>query len=393
MSDVRHTPPHAEMARKAMAARDFQTAAVHWGALTERADAALTDWLNLAAARRALGDTEGALAATDGALRLDPRAFLALLMRASLLERAGRLREAAPAYGQAILQAPPDHQLDGPTRQALDHGRQINRAYGDELAAYLRDGVGTAQLDSADARRIDAFIDFTLGRRRRYQQEPLGYFYPGLPVIEFWERDEFPWLETLEAASDAIKAELAAVLQADRGEFEPYIDYKDSSPLDQWAALNRSPRWGAYHLLRDGVRVEEHAKLCPRTLETLAQIPQPQVPNRSPSAMFSALAAHTHIPPHTGVSNTRLVCHLPLLVPEGCRFRVGNEMRIYTDGQAWVFDDTIDHEAFNDSDHLRIILLFDVWNPRLSAWEREMIAKVSGLYDDFNGVAPVGQGL
>jgi aspartate beta-hydroxylase len=72
---------------------------------------------------------------------------------------------------------------------------------------------------------------------------------------------------------------------------------------------------------------------------------------------------------------------------------VGNEVRSYRDGQAWVFDDTIEHEAFNDSDETRIILLFDVWNPRLSPWEREMIATVSGLYDEFNGVAPAGQGL
>ncbi len=103
--------------------------------------------------------------------------------------------------------------------------------------------------------------------------------------------------------------------------------------------------------------------------------------------MFSALAPHTHIPPHTGVANTRLVVHLPLIVPDGCRFRVGNETRSYTDGEAWVFDDTIEHEAWNDSNEPRIILLFDVWNPRLSQWEQEMIAEISGALDEFNGAA------
>jgi aspartyl/asparaginyl beta-hydroxylase (cupin superfamily) len=101
--------------------------------------------------------------------------------------------------------------------------------------------------------------------------------------------------------------------------------------------------------------------------------------------MFSALEPRTHIPAHTGVSNTRLVAHLPLIVPEGCRFRVGNETRTYRDAEAWVFDDTIEHEAWNDSDAVRIILLFDVWNPLLSPWEREMIAAVSGALDAFNG--------
>ncbi len=376
-----------------MATGDFSSAVATWRPITQRPDASPVDWLNLAAAYRALGQGDAALEAVDGALRLDPHFFMALLMRASLLERAGRSREAAPAYGRAILQAPPEHMLDAPTRRALAHARAVNRAYSDELAAFLREGAGIVGRDTADARRVAGFIDFTIGRRKRYHQEPLGYFYPGLPAIEFWEREEFPWLADLEAASDVIKAELAGVLKADHADFEPYIDYQDSQPLDQWRALNRSPRWGAYHLLKDGRPVDSHAERCPRTLEVLAAIPQPVTPNRSPSAMFSALAPRTHIPPHTGVSNTRLVCHLPLIVPDGCRFRVGNEVRTYTDGQAWVFDDTIEHEAFNDSEENRIILLFDVWNPRLSAYEREMIATVSGLYDQFNGVAPTGQGL
>jgi aspartate beta-hydroxylase len=396
MSDLRAGQGSAsqrDAARRAMAAADFATAAALLQDITARAHASTADWLSLAAACRAMGDGDGAMAAVEGALRLDPRAFMALLMQASLLERAGRLREAAPIYGRAILQAPPESSFDPATRRALAHGRAVNQAYGEELAAFLRSGAQGERGGSPEARRVDAFIDYMLGRRKRYHQEPLGYFYPGLPAIEFWDREEFPWLATLEAASDVIKAELAGVLRADHGEFEPYIDYRDSQPLDQWLTLNRSPRWSGYHLLKEGRPVQAHAALCPTTLDVLAQIPQPVTPNRSPSAMFSALAARTHIPPHTGVSNTRLVCHLPLIVPDGCRFRVGNELRTYTNGQAWVFDDTIEHEAFNDSDETRIILLFDVWNPRLSPWEREMIATVSGLYDEFNGVAPAGQGL
>lgn len=376
-----------EEASRAMRAGDFARA----GELWEQAVAGggtVTQWLHLAAARRAQSDFPAAQAAVEGALKLDPRAFMALLMKASLLERAGLMRQAGPAYGDAILQAPPDSQLDLPTRQALAHARAVNHAYGEEVAQHIRGGLGLGRPETVEARRVDAFIDFMLGRRRRYHQEPVGYFYPGLPAIEFWERDEFPWLAGLEAASDDIKAELAGVMAADQAELEPYINYSDAAPLDQWAVLNRSRRWSAYHLLQEGRPVADHAARCPRTMEALALAPQPVVPNRTPSAMFSVLEPHTHIPPHTGVSNTRLVVHLPLVVPEGCRFRVGNETRTYVDGQAWVFDDTIEHEAFNDSDETRIILLFDVWNPRLSAHEREMIAEVSALLDDFNGGAP-----
>ncbi len=377
--------PHEAVGR-AMAARDFRLASTLLREIVAQGGADISTWLQLAACHRAIGAIEEALDAVEGALRLDPRSFVSLLMKASLLERAGRLREAGPAYGVAILLAPPETQLDGPTRQALAHGRAVNMAYGSELADFLRAEVqAQAAGPPAQARRIDAFIDLMLGRRKNYRQEPHGYFYPGLPAIEFWEREEFPWLAELEGATPAIREELMAVMQDGPAAFIPYIDYSDSAPLDQWAALNRSRHWGAFHLLAYGRRVEENCRKCPQTLAALAKTPQPKAPNRSPSAMFSALEARTHIPPHTGIANTRLVVHLPLIVPEGCRFRVGNETRTYDDGRAWVFDDTIEHEAWNDSDDPRLILLFDIWNPRLSPWEREMIGAVSGALDQFNG--------
>ena len=90
--------------------------------------------------------------------------------------------------------------------------------------------------------------------------------------------------------------------------------------------------------------------------------------------MFSLLAPHTHIPAHVGVSNARLVCHLPLVIPDGCWFRVGAETRTWSPGEALVFDDTIEHEAMNDSDSLRVVFIFDVWHPDLTAVERDAVA-------------------
>ena len=111
-------------------------------------------------------------------------------------------------------------------------------------------------------------------------------------------------------------------------------------------------------------------------MQALAGAPQPDQPGRTPTAMFSLLKPHTHIPPHTGVSNTRLVTHLPLIVPP-CRFRVGNETRRWEAGKAWVFDDTIEHEAWNDSDQLRVVLIFDIWHPQLSSAERALIGAMT----------------
>ena len=112
---------------------------------------------------------------------------------------------------------------------------------------------------------------------------------------------------------------------------------------------------------------------------------------RSPAAMFSVLQPKTRIPPHTGVANFRLVVHLPLIVPGHCGFRVGGETREWRVGNAWVFDDTIEHEAWNDSDQIRIIFICDVWNPRLSVEEQVAIDKVIAATDAFNGTAPDGK--
>jgi aspartyl/asparaginyl beta-hydroxylase (cupin superfamily) len=102
-----------------------------------------------------------------------------------------------------------------------------------------------------------------------------------------------------------------------------------------------------------------------------------------PNAMFSALAPGAHIPPHTGETNARLVAHLPLVVPEKCNYRVGFDWRQWREGKCWVFDDTLEHEARNDSDQLRVILMFDVWNPLLSLAEREMATALAGAMRDW----------
>ncbi|WP_223276590.1 aspartyl/asparaginyl beta-hydroxylase domain-containing protein [Sphingomonas daechungensis] len=92
------------------------------------------------------------------------------------------------------------------------------------------------------------------------------------------------------------------------------------------------------------------------------------------------LAARTQHrdPPHVGVNNARLVCHLPLIVPEGCWFRVGAETRYWKRGEAFVFDDTIEHEAMNPSDELRVVFIFDVWHPDLTDTERAAVAALIG---------------
>lgn len=394
MSAVRPTAESARAmnsaAMRAMAAGDFAAAReILQQALGVAADD-LALWLNLAGACRAMSDRAGAMAAVEGALRVDPRSFMALLMKGSLLERQGQLKQAAKIYRPALALAPPDETLDAATAQALRHARQVSDRYMEELAEFVRSEIGTARDrgSSNEAGRISDFIDIAVGRKRAFRQEPTEFFYPGLPAIEFHERGEFPWLADFEGATVAMRDELLQVLRDDFRDFVPYVAYKENVPLDQWAELNHSQRWGALHLYLYGKRVEQNCIRCPATMDALVGLPQPFMQGRSPAAMFSALQPKTRIPPHTGVANTRLVVHLPLIVPEGCGFRVGNQTRPWREGQAWVFDDTIEHEAWNDSEQPRVIFICDIWNPHLSQTERELIGSVVASIDSFNGAPP-----
>ncbi len=385
---------NAQAMRVMKAGRAGEARAILQRALAEHpGDVSL--WLNLAGACRALGDIAAAFEAVEGALRIEPRLFLALLMKASLLERQQGARQAGPAYGVALTQAPAPEGLDPATRRALDHARAVHADYQEGLRRQLLDTVSDARTlgRSAEGRRIETFIEHLIGARRIYHQKPTAFYYPGLPSIEFYPRDTFPWLAAVEAATASIRDELLSAMGDDArsGRFEPYVDYPPGLPLDQWTELNRSPRWSAFFLFRDGDPVKGNAERCPATMATLALAPQPRVIRRSPAAMFSVLQPKTRIPPHTGVSNTRLVVHLPLILPGDCAFRVGNETRVWREGEAWVFDDTIEHEAWNDSDRPRTILIFDIWSPFLTEAERELVARVTAAADTFNGAVPDGQ--
>lgn len=311
----------------------------------------------------------------DAALAIDPYHFVALLSKGAVLERQGRARAAAAAYRDALRIAPrpadTPPMLEAPIRRARDVTAQ--EAAG--LAAHLRERTREIRAHGAgqSLARMEECLDVFAGRKRVYHAEPVQLTVPRLPAIPFFDRDAFPWLPTLEEASETIRAELLALLDAGMPDFAPYIDYPPGTPENQFKALNRSRAWSSYWLWRDGQPQDEAMARCPRTTEVLAGLPLADQPGFAPTALFSALAPHTRIPPHTGSTNARLLVHLPLVLPGPAGFRVGNEVRTWRFGEAWVFDDTIEHEAWNEADDTRVILIFDVWNPLLSAAERELV--------------------
>lgn len=348
------------------------------GQVAQAAPADVMSWVYLAMACKASGDAPGETAAIARALACDPMHLVALVMKSRLLDRTSSPAEAAKIHAAVVKVAPPDERLSPDLRAAVAHSRAKLAERNRSLEAFLQNRLGAAAGELPA--RFRETIDILLGKQPRYQQEPLLLYYPGLAPHYFFDRARFPWLDAMEAATDAIREEFLQVFQEDRG-FSPYIDYPPGVPLNQWRELNQSSRWNAFHLFKNGDIVEENAARCPRTMEALRAVDQPQSPRRSPNAMFSLLAPHTRIPPHTGVVNTRLVAHLPLIVPEGCRFRVGADVRPWRVGEGIVFDDTIEHEAWNDSGELRVVLIFDVWRPELTPAERELVVQLMNALD------------
>lgn len=361
-------------ADRAAASGDLATAR---SLLEQEVQSAASDpslWLKLSAVRRAGGDLPGALAAIERSLGIRPRDFGALLHRAMLLEQLGDSR-CDQAFGHALAQLPPGANAPAPMQAAVKHARERWEAHSSSVERRLSAAIPNG-LSAITRQRAERLASNTAHTTRHFHQEPTDFHYPAIPEIEFHDRSNFPQLDLLDAATATIRGEFDALMRAEAAEMVPYIQYPEHVPLAQWKELNNSREWTAIHLIQNGEPVEANARHCPKTIALLARLDQPQIRGAAPNAMFSLLAPRTRIPPHTGVANTRLVCHLPLIVPPNCGFRVGASTREWKIGESFVFDDTIEHEAWNDSDELRVVFIFDLWQPSLSADERSAIAAI-----------------
>jgi aspartyl/asparaginyl beta-hydroxylase (cupin superfamily) len=265
----------------------------------------------------------------------------------------------------------------------LEQARRFVTDHQAAFAAFVEAGVAS-QLAAADEparRRFQACLDREFGRRAIYRNECSGLHYPFLPADEFFDRTHFPWMAGLEAKTALIRDEFLAMVSANGGTVRPYVRQDAGTPDNKWTALDGSLDWGAAFLWEYGVRNESVCAACPQTVAALEALPRADIPGRAPSAFFSILKPHSRIPPHTGVTNSRAIIHLPLIVPPGCGFRVGGESRAWEEGVAFAFDDTIEHEAWNDSDHVRVVLIFDVWNPHLSLEEQQLLKQFYATAD------------
>lgn len=339
---------------------------------TGRANAQI--WLLLAMACRAdpASDDASEEAALNQLLAIEPRAVRGHIMKADCRARAGDSQGALAFYTSALRFAETDNageELAEDLRRAESELARARNTHAEQREATL-----TARGFPPEARspRFREALDIIAGRKQIYPQAPTGYYFPGLAPIQFFDTAQFDWVPGIEAATDAILAELNGLISDGIADFRPYLQANPDRPRVNENVLDRA-EWRTRFLCENGRVDEAVVGRCPRSWAAVQTAPQPLILN-SPTAMFSLLRPGARIAPHTGMVNTRLTCHLPLVVPPGCGFRVGNETREWEVGKLLIFDDSIEHEAWNNSDRDRVVLIFDIWRPELSEQERREVA-------------------
>jgi len=342
----------------------------------------------IAAARAALqpgGNPLIAVNALNEALKHAPRDIGLILFLGDAHHAAGQTREAGHAYGVGLKLAAQISSATIPDgiRQALQRAEARRSEYSAVYEGFLRKHLPAGKTQP----RLDQALEILLGKRQIYVQQPTKFYFPGLPQIQFYDTALFDWAKELEAKTDLIRGELLAVM-AEGDTFAPYLPQEDTSrPHVRSHALQGSLDWAAFYIWKDGALVEENAQRCPVTAAAFEKVPLDFLPGQAPSVLFSRLKPGAHIPPHNGLVNTRLIGHLPLLVPGRAWLRVGSQTHDWQEGTLVVFDDSIEHEAKNEADETRVVLLFDFWRPEITPDERALIATLVSAISDFTGSA------
>ena len=237
-------------------------------------------------------------------------------------------RAAASFYQFALNIAPPPNQLPPDLRNDLVRAQDMRARYAGEFESFLRDRL--AQRGLGDGRGLARFrqsIDILVGKRQIYFQEPQMYFFPELPQIQFYDREAFPWLDKVEAATADIRAELLEVMKEDSA-FKPYVEHNPARPRKEQAAMTGNPDWSAFYLMKFGEIVPENAARCPRTMRGHGGRSARR--RQESLAIGAVLAASPGRPNSTAFGTRQYPLDLPPAAagPAGVRFRVGNDTRI-----------------------------------------------------------------
>lgn len=356
-------------------------------------------WHQLGASQMMEGDARGAAESLRRALQLGPRMFVARLRLGIALEQLGENHQALLEYFGAINVAQEQGRwlsddTTGPgLREAVKHAiRYVDagrHALFDGVLEPLRQRYGRSEMA-----RVEQALAIYLGEQPANlpdpRQKPKFLYFPGVPSRTYYPRDRFPWYEQLEANTDVIREELRSVLMEAQDDLESFLGGPAGDLPGLLKGQGSSPAsWDAFFFYRHGQRFDEHLQRCPRTAAILEELPLARVRAHAPEALFSVLRPGSHILPHRGVTNTRLVTHLPLIVPPDCAIRVGGEIHAWQEGRCVTFDDTMEHEAWNRSDETRVVMILDCWNPDMTEAEQVAVAELVGAIGDFNDASRV----
>jgi aspartate beta-hydroxylase len=353
-------------------------------------------WHHLGRAREAAGDFEGALVADETAVRTDPSQALPRLYFARALERQGDPARALIHFTRAIKEAQgAGLWLDADStpaalRPIVEHAvravRSGNKALFDRLFAPLVKRYGRAALE-----RIYTAVRMYVGEQPTVyaepRQRPTFFYIPGLPTSAYFDRRLFGWIAEYESMGEAIRRELDALLPGASG--RERVFHTDELEKANLRGEDAEPGWNGYYFYRYGERREDNCAACPQTAAALDALPLIRIRDHGPEVLFSVFTPGTHLLPHRGVTNARAVSHLPLIVPPDCALGVGGEEHVWRVGRTVVFDDTYEHEAWNRSREMRVVLIADIWNPHLSDVERAAITDLIAAIGDLRVAAEV----
>ena len=351
--------------------------------LTDQGADTAAIWGVLALACRDQEDMQAALKAAERSLSHEPRNPRALVVKGDAYFVLGDRQASAAFYREALKQLPAQAQMAADMTAEMERARARVETLANDFADHLSRNIGSL-IENAqeDTTRMKHTRDLLLGKRRVFYPEPKQIYFSGLPLVEFADPKDFDWIPFVEEAFEDIRSEAQDLLTA-QAEFGAYLTADGSRPAYDMHGLKNSEDWGAFYLWNNGEPVGENQARCPRTTALMQNVPLVFSGKRCPNVLFSRLKPGSQIPPHHGMINTRLICHLPLIVPERCGFRVGNDIREWVPGKVWLFDDTIEHEAWNNSNEDRILLIFEVWKPGLSDSEKDFVTRLLQAVDAY----------
>jgi beta-hydroxylase len=200
--------------------------------------------------------------------------------------------------------------------------------------------------------RQSPFVRLLLATIKRAERLNLRFSKVGNPAV--YDSAVFPWAAEVEAEWRTIRRELEAVLTR-KDELPEFHDIASDI-----ASISKDPGWKTFLLTAYGMKSEQNIALCPQTWRVLQKVPGLK------TAMFSIFEAGKHLPPHRGPYNGLLRLHLGLIVPEPrdrVAIRIGGQLCHWEEGRALIFDDAYEHEAWNGTDKVRVVLFVDFVKP------------------------------